>query len=362
MTVFTALNWCGWEFLRAEVFPLKFPWLTAGLALGPNSLLPWIGVYAVGVPVVVAAALLVARQWLAAAAVGLALVLTVMRCRRCPDPQAEDPRAVAVAGLQLEGVAVDSYLAGTRQLPAGIQQVVWPEYALPYDLRADRRDWPLVQALCRERGLTLTLGTQSRPGNGDAWRNIALTLDPDGVCGEHHKVHTVHFFDDGMAGTTALPVLTDHGKVGTPICFDGDYEGIIRRMTAAGAEMFVIPSMDAQAWGAWQHDQHAALFRIRACENGRWLMVCASSGVSQVIDPHGRVHARLAALAQGPLTGTLRRESRLTVYTRMGWLAPWCVLGLAALGWLALLWPRPPHRTSVRPGIARPEKPRRCPG
>ena len=353
LVAFTALNWCGWEFIRAELFSLRFPWMTAGLAIGPNTLLPWIGVYGVSVLVVLAAALWVTRKWVAAVAVCLALGLTVALCRRCPQPGADGPLAVKIAGLQFEGVPLKEFLTGTRQLPAGIQHVVWPEYALPYDLQRDPRDWPQVQALCRERGITLTLGTQSRPGNGDVWRNIALTLDSTGVRGEHNKVHTVHFFDDGMAGTTALPVITDHGKVGTPVCFDCDYEGIVRRMTAAGAEMFVIPIMDAETWSARQHDQHAELFRIRACENGRWMFVCATSGVSQVIDPHGHVHARLAALTHGPLTGTLQRETQLTFYTRFGWLAPWCVLGGAALCWIALLVPSK-LASFVRPSIARP--------
>jgi apolipoprotein N-acyltransferase len=340
LALFTALNWCGWEFIRAELFPLKFPWMTAGLALGPNTLLPWVGVYGVSVLVAVAAALLAARKWKPATAVLLALVLTVTLSRRCPAPRTDDPLAVKIAGLQFEDVPLNEFLTGTRQLPADIPCVVWPEYALPYNLRKDEHDWPLVQTLCRERGLTLTLGTQSRPGNGAEWRNIALTLDPTGVRGEHNKVHTVHLFNDGLPGTTALPVPTEHGKIGTPICFDCDFEGVVRRMTAAGAEMFVVPSMDAAAWSARQHDQHAELFRIRACENARWMFVCATSGVSQVIDPHGHVHARLPALAQGSLIGTLRRESQLTYYTRFGWLVPWCVLVVAALCWTALLLPR----------------------
>jgi apolipoprotein N-acyltransferase len=247
--------------------------------------------------------------------------------------------AISVAGLQLEGVSLDAYLTGTRQLPPAIRHVVWPEYALPFDLRANKRDLEIVRTLCQDRGITLTLGTQVRPGGGDAWRNIALTLDPTGVLGEHTKVHTVHFFDDGTPGTTALPVQTTHGKVGTPICFDCDYEGVVRRMTTAGAEMFVVPTMDAESWSARQHDQHAELFRIRACENGRWMFVVATSGVSQLIDPHGQVHVRLAALAQGTISGIMKRETKLTFYTRFGWLTPWVVLGIAAICWLFLLLP-----------------------
>jgi apolipoprotein N-acyltransferase len=339
LAVFTALNWCGWEFIRAELFPLKFPWMTAGLAMGPNTLLPWVGVYGVSVLVILSVVLLTMRLWKSAIIPLVVLGSGLGLLPHSPVPQADDSLAVSVAGLQLEGVSLDAYLTGTRQLPPAIRHVVWPEYALPFDLRANKRDLEIVRTLCQDRGITLTLGTQVRPGGGDAWRNIALTLDPTGVLGEHTKVHTVHFFDDGTPGTTALPVQTAHGKVGTPICFDCDYEGVVRRMTTAGAEMFVVPTMDAESWSARQHDQHAELFRIRACENGRWMFVVATSGVSQLIDPHGQVHVRLVALAQGTISGIMKRETKLTFYTRFGWLTPWVVLGIAAICWLFLLLP-----------------------
>ncbi len=270
---FTVLNWSAWEFIRAEVFPLKFPWMTAGLAVGANVLLPWIGVYGVGGIVVLLAVLLTRRKWKSAASLSIVLVLTVVSFRRLPDPAPDDPRAVKVGGLQLEAVSLTEFLKGTQEMPPGIEYVVWPEYAVPYDVRSNPRDWLLLQTLCKERGITLTLGTQWRAESGDEWRNIALTLDPAGVRGEHTKVHTVHFFDDGTPGTTALPVETAHGKIGTPVCFDCDYEGVTRRMTASGAEMFIVPIMDAESWSARQHDQHAELFRRRASENGRWMFV-----------------------------------------------------------------------------------------
>lgn len=224
-------------------------------------------------------------------------------------------------------------------MPDDIQCVVWPEYAVPYDIRKNPRDWKLVQDLCRDKNITLTFGTQAHSENGGEWRNIALTVDSAGMRGEHAKVHTVHFFDDGKPGKTALPVKTRHGDIGTPVCFDCDYETVTRRMTAAGAEMFIVPIMDAASWTARQHEQHAELFRIRACENGRWMFVCASSGVSQIIDPAGHVHARLPVLVAETLAGMIRSETRLTHYTRFGWLAPWCVLTVAAIFWIMLLLP-----------------------
>ena len=333
--VFTTLNWGAWEFIRAELFPLKFPWMTAGLAMGPNALLPWMGVYGVSAIVTAGVALLVTRQWKSALVPAAVLLGSLLLIPSHPVP--DDDAAIQVAGIQKEGVSLHEFLTATRELPADIDCVVWPEYAVPYDVRADKADWQDIQQLCRDRGITLTFGTQLHPESGPGWRNIALTVDPTGVRGEHNKVHPVHFFNDGIAGSSALPVETAFGKIGTPVCFDCDYEGVTRRMTKAGAEAFIVPIMDAESWTAREHDQHAELFRIRACENGRWMFVCATSGVSQVIDPNGQVHGRLGAMVGGTLVGSLKKESRLTFYTRFGWLTPWAVLAAAFGWWVALL-------------------------
>jgi apolipoprotein N-acyltransferase len=242
--------------------------------------------------------------------------------------------------LQFENVTLDTYLTETRKLPDDVRYVVWPEYAVPYDIRQNKRDWELVQTLCRQRNITLTFGTQRREGDGEQWENTALTIDGHGILGEHTKVHTVHFFDDGTPGKKAIPFQTVHGKVGTPICFDSDYEDVVRRMTKAGAGFLVAPTMDAEKWTARQHDQHAELFRIRSAENGRWMLVAATSGISQMIDAHGQVHARLDALRQGVITHRLRRESRMTFFTRIGWIVPWAVSGIAGLAWIGLMIPK----------------------
>ena len=340
LAAFTALNWGSWEFIRSELFWLKFPWLSVGSAVGPNGWLPWIGVYGVSALIVFGAALLSLKRW-KSGAVACALVLAAcLLARPHPAPRDDGPSAVKIGGVQLESVTIDDYLVAARTLPRDLQFVVWPEYAVPYDIQANAHDWPLVEKFCQERNVTLVFGTQRHEAGGEAWRNIALTVDPDGPRGEHNKVHPVHFFDDGIAGTVALPVETRYGKVGTPVCFDCDYEGVTRRMTAAGAEMFIVPVMDARSWTAREHDQHAELMRIRACENGRWMFVCATSGVSQVIDPNGMVHGRLGAMLDGVLVGSLRRETGITFYTRFGWLTPWVVLGMSGVSWILLLLPR----------------------
>jgi len=170
------------------------------------------------------------------------------------------------------------------------------------------------------------------------WMTVGLAIGPDPLL----PVHAVHLFDDGTPGREAGVIPTAFGNAGTPICFDCDYEGVVRRMTAAGADFIISPVMDATSWSARQHDQHAELFRIRACENRRWLFVAASSGISQAIDPRGRVHARLGALEQGVLTSRIHAAGGLTFYTRHGWRLPWAVLAGAITAWGFLLaWRNP---------------------
>jgi apolipoprotein N-acyltransferase len=97
----------------------------------------------------------------------------------------------------------------------------------------------------------------------------------------------------------------------------------------------IVPSFDAASWSATQHLQHGALFRLRAAENGRWLACAASSGVSQVIDPHGNTRASLPVMEQGVVAGHLELRGARTLFTRYGWFLPWlaCVAAAALMVW-----------------------------
>lgn len=330
---YTALNWAGWEFIRAEIFPLKFPWMTVGLAVGPNALLPWIGVYGVGMLVVL---FIAAPLRVRSLCISVGAVAVVYGAALLSRPIGKGRADLSIAAIQLESTSFDQYAEATRKLPPEIRYVVWPEYALPYDIRRSEAEWKQLMRLCAERNITLTVGTQKHAADGSWWRNIALTLDASGALGEHNKIHTVHMFADGQPGKEAKSVKTVQGRVGTPICFDCDYEGVIRKMTANGAEFIASPVMDAMSWSARQHDQHAELFRIRATENHRWVFSSATSGVSQSIDPLGRVHSRLGAMEQGVMTSVIGKSDYLTPYTRFGWLTPWIALGLAVACWVGL--------------------------
>lgn len=192
--------------------------------------------------------------------------------------------------------------------------------------------------------MIIVFGTQTSLG-GSKWQNTALTVDGTRVLGEHGKHHTVHLFDDGESGTTMKAIDTPLGRMGTPVCFDCDFQDVVRHMTLDGAEFFAVPSMDAAHWGEKQHIQHAQLFRLRAAENRRPFVVAASSGVSQIISQYGSWSLRLPPMVEDVLNGRLTPEKELTFFTRWGWLTPWVAMAMAA-AWLAALW-REPQRLAA---------------
>jgi apolipoprotein N-acyltransferase len=332
----TAVLWTGLEFYRCELFFLRFPWMSVGSALGPTWLSPLVGVYGATLVIVLAASGLFYRKtrW---AGVGLALAILACGTFRPGRVDVPEGEGVAVVVVQAETGYIDGYMDLARtQRQEHPDLVLWPEYALPYDVRKRPNEFDRLKAFCADLDTTLVMGTQTVVGPGSRqWRNTALTMNADGVIGEYYKARPVHFFNDGIPGTDFDPIQTSLGALGTPICFDCDNATVARDITACGAEFFCVPVFDAASWGATQHVQHAALARLRAAENGRWFACAASSGVSQVIDPHGRVHASLPPLETGAFTSRIGRRHQLTLFTRAGWLVPWFAL-VATIGFSLL--------------------------
>ncbi len=327
-----ATLWTGIEFYRSELFFLRFPWITPGSALGPTFLSPLVGVYGASFLVVAASAAFLRRKTLAAAVV-LSSAVVLLGVFRPARIEADPESGTRVGLVQNEDCMLASYVLLTRTMKEDRPRlIVWPEFALPYDVRENRVDFRVLTNLCAEMDAVLVLGTKTvvGPGRRD-WYNTALVLDRGGVLGEYYKTRPVHFFNDGIPGRSFDPIPTRLGCIGTPVCFDCDYTEVVRRMAESGAEFFAVPSFDARSWSRTQHLQHAALFRLRAAETGRWLVCAASSGVSQVVDPHGNVHGALPAMEEGVLTCRIDGRTRRTVFTRAGWIFPWLALAASVV-------------------------------
>ena len=139
--------------------------------------------------------------------------------------------------------------------------------------------------------------------------NSSLLFGPDGrqlAC--YRKIHLfdidlpghVTFRESAIMGTGSRIVMTQTGVglVGQAICYDLRFPELFRRLSAAGADLFVIPSAFTLATG---RDHWEVLLRARAIENqvhviapnqvGRHSPSLQTYGRSMIIDPWGTVLA-----------------------------------------------------------------------
>ena len=125
----------------------------------------------------------------------------------------------------------------------------------------------------------------------------------------------------------AVGRLPGGNTFGVFICYEATYPGEVRRFAANGAQLFVNISNDGWFGRSAAAEQHLHMARVRAVENRRWIVRTTNNGFTVSIDPYGRVYEPLPpdVRAAADLPYDFRTDQ--TIYTRFGdWFAWLCVL------------------------------------
>ena len=124
--------------------------------------------------------------------------------------------------------------------------------------------------------------------------------------------------------------------VGTPICYELVFPGVVRGFAADGAELLVAITNDAWYGRTGAPYQFLAITALRAAENRLWTARAANTGVSAIIDAAGRVRQRTSIFETGVLVADVPLRSGEvppTPYARFGDVfAGVCGLVVAGLG------------------------------
>ena len=151
-------------------------------------------------------------------------------------------------------------------------------------------------------------------------------------------MNPIQFFKDGYAGKNYSVFKTDYADIGILICYDMDYSFVSRNIVRNGAEVLFIPTYDAMWWGELQHIQHSTMTLMRAVENKRFVIRTASSGISQIVDPNGRVLKSIGIGDSDIEIGKVQKISEKTFYTNYGFLFPFiCIIFLIIIFILVFL-------------------------
>jgi len=161
--------------------------------------------------------------------------------------------------------------------------------------------------------------------DGDTLYNTAVLLDRDGkVAGKYRKIHLPREeWKQGITPGEEYPVFqTDFGKIAIQICYDWFFPEPEAIFALQGAEMIFAPT-----WGNTLPDKDGRVdgestFRVRARDNGVYMIPSVYDGNSLVIDPMGKILA-----SSDGKTGVFWAEVDLNTRERLGWVGYWRSIG-----------------------------------
>ncbi len=230
--------------------------------------------------------------------------------------------------------------------------LVWPEYPVPAYFFEDPGSRAFFERVAVESGayfifnsITFEEGDRLRP------RNSAVTLGPDGsLLSEYSKIHLVpfgefvpwpfHYFVNKItlqagnfrSGRQVTVAALGGGAAGTFICYESVFAQLVRRFTAHGAQVLVNISNDSWYGRSAAREQHLLIARMRAVENGRWILRATNDGVTAAISPDGSVSAALPSYQRGAMDVRFEYLTGRTAFVRFGqWLWWACLVAIISL-------------------------------
>jgi apolipoprotein N-acyltransferase len=370
--------WTVIEWIRGMIPLGGFGWGQLGVTQVDAPALPLAsvgGVWALSFSVVVVSGLLLlaGERWgsgrrARALVLAIGAVAVAVMPAAIPLP-APNGRAVEVAAIQVDVASVQDLVGADEDAavarlnidrhleltPDPPDLVVWGEGALDPGVTAD----PLLMSAVSQA--IATVGAPTIAG--------AVTVDPDGAertvtlafdgAGEnvdrYAKVKLVPFgeyvpFRKQLGWISAIdqvPVdrvpgddvtlisLPGLPPIGTPICYENSFPSIDRQMTREGAGFLVVVINNASYDRTAASEQHLQMSRLRAVENGRWVVHAAVSGISALIDERGDVVDSRGLFEPATMREMVRASDRRTLFTRLGDWVPWgsavLVVGMIAL-------------------------------
>jgi apolipoprotein N-acyltransferase len=373
----TPFLWVAVELARTRV--TGFPWNLLGTAQVDNISLSrittWTGVYGVSfeimlVNVAVAAAFLVPRKKRNTLLMASFAAAAVLQAGRLVDAPALATDRAAL--LVQENISVDTNwtrttfeqalseltdlsvkdAAAESPVSSKLDLIVWPESPAPFFSNDPLFRDPVSRMAREAHSWVVTGAIGSVPatksgGSGSQVFNSAVLVSPAGEwTARYDKVHLVPFgeylpfprlfaFAGGLTkevgefgmGESRASLDAGGTRLGVFICYESVFPDEVRQFANNGAQVLVNLSNDGWYGDSGAYAQHLNQTRMRAIENGRWLLSATNTGVTASVDPYGRTAERLPRKQRAALVAHYALTSVTTFYTRHGdWFAGLCAI------------------------------------
>lgn len=222
----------------------------------------------------------------------------------------------------------------------GAEVVIWPESTVPLDFESTPfyKDW--VEQETARSGVDIILGSVAIAGDDSnkVW-NSAYLVEKGRIAGRYDKVRLVPwgeyvplkhllFFAKKLVKEVGeftpgdrIEPLVGHFRYGLAICYEIVFPDIAREQVRRGANLLVTITNDGWFGHSAAPRQHLNGARLRAVETERWLVRAATTGITAVVDPTGRIVDELDVGRRGVVIGDVAARRTITPYVRFGdWL------------------------------------------
>jgi len=364
----------------AETFRFSFPFggvPLASLAIS-QSASPLVGIVRIGGPLLLTfcvmqigfalSQLVVApkRRHLASFVVLLALLIGIGSFAPRGTDTGETRVIAAVQGGGPQGTlaintnprdVVERHLAATRTISnTNLDMVIWPENVIDVDDFYDSTERVEVAEQAARLNAPFVVGI-TEDMNAQYFTNAQVVVNVDGTLGDRYdKVRRVPFGEfvplrglletlgapvdriprDALAGSDIAQLRVADTTVGVVISWEVFFSGRANEGVEAGGSVLVNPTNGSSYTGTILQTQQIASSRLRAIENGRWLVQVSPTGFSAFISPTGHVYDRTGVSEQKVLQREIPLRSGRTLYSNLGDL-PFIVAMVATLGSLVFI-------------------------
>jgi len=226
--------------------------------------------------------------------------------------------------------------------------LVWSENSAPFYFQRDPIFRQAVESMAREARAYAAVGTVTFANQAATQpKNSAVVLDPNGeLVFQYDKIHLVPFGEyvprwafpskvgritaevgDFVPGSIFGAARTPGGALSILICYEAIFPQLVRRLVPNGQGVMINISNDAWYGNSSAAFQHLEMARLRAIENGRYLLRATNDGITAVIDPYGRVLQQLPRHRRMALAGHFDYLAGRTFYHAHGDVFGWFCVG-----------------------------------
>ncbi|MFA1543685.1 apolipoprotein N-acyltransferase [Actinomadura monticuli] len=292
-----------------------------------------------------------------------------------PTPASGRPVTVAVIqgnvprlGLDFLGqrkAVLNNHVAATHELAAKVRAgelprpelVVWPENASDLDPYAEPDAYNAIDGAVKDVGVPVLVGALTDSPDGEKVENRGIVWDPRSGPGDYYvKRHPVPFGEylpfrdlltklitrferiprDFAKGTRSGVMRLGPATVGDVICFEVAYDKEVRDV--ARGDLLVVQTNNATYGRTSLPPQQIAMSRLRAVEHGRTILVAATSGISAIVAPDGRMLDESREFVPDVQVRTVPVRTQRTLSDRLGAAPEWALAALGLGAVLAAAW------------------------